>query len=132
MLKYIAIVHKEPDSDYGVSFPDFPGCITAGATLDEACDMAREALGLHIRGLQEDGETLPDARTMDKVKAQDDAYSDTVQAFLVVEVSPLKKEPVRINATFDPDLLAAIDKAAKAQGTTRSGFLARAAEEALH
>jgi len=43
-MDYIAIIHKDPDSDFGVSFPDFPGCITAGRTLDEAKEMAREAL----------------------------------------------------------------------------------------
>jgi len=51
MPHYIALVHKEGDSDFGVSFPDFPGCVTAGATLDEAARMAREALELHIEGL---------------------------------------------------------------------------------
>ena len=40
MPNYIAVVHKEPASDYGVSFPDFPGCITAGKTIDEAKDLA--------------------------------------------------------------------------------------------
>ena len=40
MPNYIAVVHKEPDSDYGVSFPDFPGCITAGKTIDAAKDLA--------------------------------------------------------------------------------------------
>jgi predicted RNase H-like HicB family nuclease len=43
-MDYIAIIHKEPNSDFGVSFPDFAGCITAGRTLDEAKDMAAEAL----------------------------------------------------------------------------------------
>ena len=36
MNAYIALIHKEPDSDFGVSFPDLPGCVTAGSTLDEA------------------------------------------------------------------------------------------------
>ena len=36
MRNYIAILHKDQDSDFGVSFPDFPGCITAGSTLDDA------------------------------------------------------------------------------------------------
>ena len=40
MTEYIALIHKEPGSDYGVSFPDFPGCITAGTTVDEARRMA--------------------------------------------------------------------------------------------
>jgi predicted RNase H-like HicB family nuclease len=47
-MDYIAIIHKEPNSDFGVSFPDFRGCITAGRTLDEAKDMAAEALTGHI------------------------------------------------------------------------------------
>ena len=51
MSNYIAIVHKEAESDFGVSFPDFPGCITAGANIDEAKDMAQEALTLHIHGM---------------------------------------------------------------------------------
>ena len=59
MPNYIAVVHKEPASDYGVSFPDFPGCITAGTTIDEAKDMASEALLLHVEGLREDGEPRP-------------------------------------------------------------------------
>ena len=56
---HIAIVHKETESDFGVSFPDFPGCITAGKNIDEAKDMAQEALTLHIQGMLEDGEQLP-------------------------------------------------------------------------
>ena len=54
-MDYIAYLHKEKDSDYGVSFPDFPGCITAGRTLEEARRTAVEALALHIRGMVEDG-----------------------------------------------------------------------------
>ena len=44
-MDYIAYLHKDRNSDYGVSFPDFPGCITAGKTLEEAHRMAAEALG---------------------------------------------------------------------------------------
>ncbi|MBM3536374.1 MAG: hypothetical protein FJX55_00890 [Alphaproteobacteria bacterium] len=48
---YIALIHKERKNDFGVSFPDFPGCVTAGSTLQEAADMAAEALELHIEGM---------------------------------------------------------------------------------
>jgi len=34
-MNYIALIHKEENSDYGVSFPDFPGCISAGETLEQ-------------------------------------------------------------------------------------------------
>jgi predicted RNase H-like HicB family nuclease len=40
MASYIAVLHKDADSDYGVDFPDFPGCVTAGETLEEARKMA--------------------------------------------------------------------------------------------
>jgi predicted RNase H-like HicB family nuclease len=46
MAEYIALIHKDPDSDFGVSFPDFPGCVTADATLEEARALAAEALAL--------------------------------------------------------------------------------------
>ena len=59
MTDYIALIHKEPGSDYGVSFPDFPGCVTAGRTLDEAKREAFDALALHIEGMLQDGEALP-------------------------------------------------------------------------
>ena len=48
MRYYVALVHKATDSDFGVSFPDFPGCISVGATLVEAAAMASEALSGHI------------------------------------------------------------------------------------
>ena len=54
MRNYIGLLRKEGDSDYGVSFPDFPGIATAGTSLDDARAMAEEALALHIEGLLED------------------------------------------------------------------------------
>ena len=60
MLRYYpAIVDKEPGSDFGVSFPDFPGCISAGATQFEALVKAKEAVALHVEGLLADDEQLP-------------------------------------------------------------------------
>ena len=64
-MDYIAYLHKDRDSDFGVSFPDFPGCITAGKTLEEAHRMAAEALELHIVGMVEDGEKIPAPSTLD-------------------------------------------------------------------
>ena len=67
MRYYIGLIHKEADSDYGVSFPDFPGVVTAGTSLDDAQAMAEEALALHVDGLVEDGEALPEPSTLDAV-----------------------------------------------------------------
>lgn len=81
MRQYIALIHKDPDSDYGVSFPDFPGCVSAGSTLDEAREMAAEALDLHIEGMTEDGEAMPEPSSLEAVMA--DAVNRDGVAILV-------------------------------------------------
>ncbi len=65
MRSYIGLIHKDADSDFGVSFPDFPGVITAGTTLDDARAMAQEALALHIEGMAEDGEAIPEPSSLE-------------------------------------------------------------------
>ena len=72
MRQYIALIHKDPDSDYSVSFPDLPGVITAGATLDEARDMATEALAFHLRGMAEDQEAVPEPSSLEEVMGTDE------------------------------------------------------------
>jgi predicted RNase H-like HicB family nuclease len=69
MSRYAALIHKDAGSDYGVSFPDFPGLITAGRTLDEACKMAEEALAFHIGGMLEDCAPIPEASSLEAVMA---------------------------------------------------------------
>tara|TARA_R110002124_G_scaffold89513_1_gene228772 strand:- start:2239 stop:2646 length:408 start_codon:yes stop_codon:yes gene_type:complete len=124
---YIAVLHKEKDSDYGVSFPDFPGCVTAGKSLDEAKDMAIEALALHIEGLLEDGEAVPEPSGLDAVAAHPDFQGGT--AFLVEYKQPVKT--VRFNVTADSRDLDLIDKFAEKHGYTRSGFLVAAAKKQI-
>src|SRR5258707_15842151 len=65
-MEYIAYLHKDKNSDYGVSFPDFPGCVTAGKTLEEARKLAVEALTLHMAGVVEGGGGLAGASTLDQ------------------------------------------------------------------
>jgi predicted RNase H-like HicB family nuclease len=88
-MDYVAVIHKDADSDFGVSFPDFPGCITAGRTLDEAKQMAFEALTGHIEAMVDMGETVPDASALDEVMRNPD-YQDGV-AFLVNVKQPEKR-----------------------------------------
>ncbi|TIM17054.1 MAG: CopG family transcriptional regulator, partial [Mesorhizobium sp.] len=72
MKQYIGLIHKDADSDFGVSFPDFPGVITAGKDLDDARSMAEEALALHIEGLVEDGGAVPEPSSLEAVMADAD------------------------------------------------------------
>jgi predicted RNase H-like HicB family nuclease len=128
MLHYVALIHKDADSDYGVSFPDFPGLATAGRTLDEARAMAEEALIFHIEGLIEDGETIPEPSPIDIVM-DDPATRDGVVT--LISMKPMAKRAVRVNVTLPEDILAEIDRYAERRGLTRSGFLARAAKRAM-
>ncbi len=122
-MEYIAIIHKEPDSIFGVSFPDFVGCIAAGSTLEKARRDAVEALRIHIAGLLEDGEALPVPSSLDAVMAQPD-FQDGV-AFIVD--TPVQDEVVRINATVLKSELVMIDALARQRGMTRSAFLVKSA-----
>jgi len=129
MANYIAVVHKEPKSDFGVSFPDFPGCITAGSSIDEAKDMAHDALYLHIKGMLEDGETIPTPLKLEDIMADPD-YSEAA-AILVVTVSGTKPRSIRVNITVPEDTLHKIDAVAKQRGMSRSSFLVHAAQNAI-
>jgi predicted RNase H-like HicB family nuclease len=75
MPNYIGLIHKDDDSHFGVSFPDFPGVVTAGATLDDARAMAEEALALHIEGLVEDGLAIPEPSALERVMSDSDNRS---------------------------------------------------------
>ncbi|MFX0203692.1 MAG: type II toxin-antitoxin system HicB family antitoxin, partial [Candidatus Hodarchaeota archaeon] len=115
--------------DFGVSFPDFPGCITAGRNIDEAKDMAQEALTLHIQGMIEDGAQLPVPSKLEEIMADPD-FAEAA-AYLVVDVPDAKPRSVRVNITVPEMTLKQIDAAAKKRGMSRSSFLVHAAQNAL-
>src|SRR4051812_20912597 len=96
-VDYVAIVHKDPDSDFGISFPDFPGCITAGRTLEEAREMAREALAGHIAVMREGGDPVPDPSPLDTVIRLPE-FRDSV-AFLVTVEEAANTDAAKITAS---------------------------------
>jgi predicted RNase H-like HicB family nuclease len=128
MRHYIALIHKDANSDYGVSFPDLPGVITAGSTLDEARAMATEALAFHLEGLAEDGEAVPEPSSLEDIMA----IAENKDAVAVLIDAPdAEVKSVRVNVTLPADVLGEIDKYAEREGFTRSGFLAQAAKKAM-
>ena len=128
MRHYIALIHKDPDSDYGVSFPDLPGVVTAGTDLDDARAMAAEALALHLEGMLEDGEAVPEPSSLEEIMA-DAENRDGVAVLIPAPAADVKT--VRVNVTFPEDVLSEIDRYAEQHGFTRSGFLAQAAKKAI-
>lgn len=125
MTTYLALLRKDEGSDFGVEFPDFPGCVTAGRTLEEARCMAAEALGLHIRGMAEDGEPIPEPSSLDAIMADPRNRNAVVT---LVDAAARSARFVRVNITLPEDLVQAIDDVTD----NRSRFLAEAAEMILH
>lgn len=128
MTDTIALIHKDTESDFGVSFPDFPGCVTAGRTLEEARALAPEALALHIEGMIEDGEPLPAPSSLDAVMAERE-NRDAVAFMVTLPERPTRA--VRVNITLSEEVLAAIDRHAETHGMTRSGLIAAAARRMI-
>jgi predicted RNase H-like HicB family nuclease len=128
MAHYIALLHKDGDSDYGVSFPDLPGVVTAGSTLDEARTMATEALAFHLEGLAQDGEAVPEPSSLEEIMAIAENKGGVA---VLIEAPAAEVRSVRVNVTLPADVLGEIDKYAEREGFTRSGFLAQAAKKAM-
>lgn len=124
MAHYIGIIHKDENTDYGVCFPDFPGCITAGSTMEELVEMAKEALEFHMQGMVEDGDLIPQPMSLKQAKVHE--FAQDADAFVVIEAQPPGK-PVRVNVMLDSVVLAQISRVSK----NRSEFLNQAAREKL-
>ena len=128
MAAYIALIRKAKGTCYGVEFPDFPGCISAGDTLEEAVQEGAAALSLHLRGMRDDGEPIPEPTPIEKILALKEARGAIPAVIVVPKKAP---RPRRVNVMLDPGLLGRIDEAAAAEGLTRSGWIAELARAAL-
>ncbi len=127
---YPIVIHKDKDSDYGVTVPDLPGCFSAGATFDEALAMAREAIELHLEGLIEQGEAPAVPRSIEHHK-KNRAYLGGTWALVEVDTASLRLHAKRVNVTIPQRVLDAVDRAAAAAHDTRSGLLTKAAASYL-
>jgi predicted RNase H-like HicB family nuclease len=122
-MEYIAYLHKDRKSDFGVSFPDFPGCVTAGKTLEEARRLAPEALTLHKQGMIADGEPIPEPSTLDDLVG-DPAIRNAVAILVSVAVA---EKVERFNITARKSQIEEIDRRARSRGLSRSAYIVAAA-----
>ncbi|HAH10750.1 MAG TPA: CopG family transcriptional regulator [Alphaproteobacteria bacterium] len=125
-LYYMAIIDKGR-RDYGAHFPDLPGCVGAGRTVADAIADAEKALVLHLRGMVEDGDPVPEPSPPEAIGMD----KDIAELTRVMIPADLPGRAVRINISMDETLLERIDRAAGEQGLTRSGFLAAAARKLI-
>ena len=84
---YIALVHKDKGASYGVSFPDVPGCISAGDTFEEAIENASIALAGYLAVMEADGDPIPNARSLEELKQDAEFVDDSIDA-VVAFVAP--------------------------------------------
>lgn len=126
MKTFIALVHKDEDSAWGVTFPDLPGCFSAADTLAGVLPQAVEALELWF-----EDQPVVEPRGMEAIKA--DVVDDLAGGAFLMAVPYMQTtgKPVRVNVSLDRGMLDAIDAAAASRRLTRSAFLAEAARNEI-
>jgi predicted RNase H-like HicB family nuclease len=130
MMRYpIAIEPGDNAHAFGVVVPDLPGCFSAGDTLDEAIDKAKEAIELWLETTIDDGGAIPEPRSIAEHQA-DPEFAGWVWAVVSIDLAELSDKVERVNVTLPSRVLRRIDAAAKAAGESRSGFIAHLALKA--
>lgn len=122
----IAIEQGDETHAFGVVVPDLPGCFSAGDTLDEAIDNAREAIELWLETVIDDGGAVPKSASIAEHRANPE-FAGWIWAVVSVDLATLSDKAERVNITLPARVLRRIDASAKAAGETRSGYIARKA-----
>lgn len=126
----IAIEYGDDRHAYGVVVPDLPGCFSAGDTLDEAIANAEEAMLLFLEDMVDAGTNPPGPSKLETLRRRRQ-FRGMAWAVIEVDLAKLNTKAVRLNITLPDRLLHSIDAYAQRHGESRSGFLARAAIEAM-
>src|SRR5690349_4004216 len=133
MRHYIAVLVAEDDGGWSVLFPDFPGCATQGETMDEALEMAHEALAGHVASMLAHGDTLPNPRSLEQIKADPRfakeygfRWSEAMAA--PIALRPPLGRPERVTVSLDSNFLTALDAYAERKSLTRSAAITAAGE----
>jgi predicted RNase H-like HicB family nuclease len=120
----IAIETGDETTAYGVVIPDLPGCFSAGDSLDEAITAAEEAAAAWIDAALDAATPIPSPSPLAAIRAmpQFDGWT-----FGVITIDPhvLDDTTDRVNITLPRRILHRLDAQAKAQGETRSGYIAQ-------
>jgi predicted RNase H-like HicB family nuclease len=127
-MKFALAIHKEPESDYGVTVLDLPGCFSSGETIDDAMDQAKEAIECHLDAMIQDEEAIPQPNPLEYHKNNPD-YSDAIFAYVDVDINKLTGPAQRINITLPKWVLRQMDLYAKRESLARSTLIANAALE---
>jgi len=127
MLYPVYVHFGDENHAHGATIPDFPGCFSAADDLQDLPRMIQEAIELWCEGQDLD---LPKPTSLEKLANNPD-YQGGVWLLINIDASKLETKSVRLNISLPQGLVSEIDSYAKTHGATRSGFLAKAARQAM-
>lgn len=131
-MKYpIAIETGNDTTAWGVVVPDLPGCFSAGDSLDEAYENAKEAIDLWINTALDNGEIIPMPKSLSDHRTNPE-FEGWTWGVIEVKLEEYDDTIERINITMPKRVLKQIDNFAERKHVTRSAFLANAALEAIY
>lgn len=138
-MAYFAVFLPVREGGYAVEFPDFPEAFTQGETLEECMEMGADVLAITVAEYAKARKELPAPSGIDSLeawaeeqKADSDIDPDRRVLFQLFRAPDIDMTPVRVNVSLPKSVLAEIDAKASAFGYTRSGFLAKAAQQYQH
>jgi predicted RNase H-like HicB family nuclease len=124
---YPAVLERGPRGAFGAWFPDFPGCVAAGKSQEEAIERAEQALAQAVDGWLEQGNPLPEPTPIERILPP---KGSDVAAYFIVGVDPPDPSE-RVNVYLPKSLIARIDKRAAELGMSRSSLFGLAATRVL-
>ena len=124
---YPAYIHKDEDSAWSVTLPDFPGCFSAADELEDLSAAIQEAVEVYFEG--EDAE-VPTPSVPDQW-ADDERFSGGYWMLVDIDTSKIHTRAMRLNISLPERLVKEIDSFARSHHMSRSAFLARAAEREM-
>ncbi|MDR2173070.1 MAG: type II toxin-antitoxin system HicB family antitoxin [Burkholderiales bacterium] len=124
---YPAYVHKDADSAWGVTLPDFPGCFSGSDGLEGLPAAIQEAVEVYFEGEAID---IPTPSTPEQW-ADDERFQGGYWMLVNLDTSRINARAIRLNISLPERLVKEIDTFARSHHLSRSAFLARAAEREM-
>lgn len=99
-ITYLAVLEPSADGGYGVFFPDLPGCISYGKSIEEAQEKAAEAAGLHVYSMESDGDEIPVPSTVLSAEDTEGCMVSPVTIFPDLVKNEMDNKRVKTNITL--------------------------------
>lgn len=96
---YIAILTLDPDG-VSIEFPDLPGCLSCAETYEEAYENAKEALALHLYGMEQSNEAIPTPSKLEEIKREENQYPALIKVNMSLERAKIENVTVKKTVTL--------------------------------